>query len=234
MESGFSICSRVEKAESGEALSQTLQAERDEGGSVHVVCASLRRVLRLPRSTSAKAFEMVELEGQINGSFQPTMLALKCNLKLRVPGTLPTAAPFSRPHHPSVQEDELMTTKPSSVSSSINPDDQFFRRSIFRSYPFSIATIVLAMGLFDGGIILARRRLDAGAVFGAVVMMLVSISFWIRILVIHRKTRKLTAGSRSPETALVLQILAQTLVFALLIISILMMLALSHVGNAPR
>jgi hypothetical protein len=127
-----------------------------------------------------------------------------------------------------------MSTKPSSVSSSGNPDDQFFRRSIFRSWPFSIATIVLAMGLIHGGTILARRRLDAGAVFWAVVMMLVSVSFWIRILVIHRKTRELTAGSRSSETALVLQILAQTLVTSLLMTSVLLLLALSHMGNGPR
>ncbi|MGB7623368.1 MAG: hypothetical protein WBN92_13530 [Terriglobia bacterium] len=127
-----------------------------------------------------------------------------------------------------------MTKKPSSVSSIADPDDQFFHRSIFRSWTFCVATVVLAMGLIDGGIILARRRLDAVAVFGAAVMMLVSASFWIRILVIHRKTRELTAGSRSPETALVLQILAQTLVTALLMSSVLLLLALSHMGNAPR
>ncbi|MBZ5535123.1 MAG: hypothetical protein LAO31_04140 [Acidobacteriia bacterium] len=127
-----------------------------------------------------------------------------------------------------------MTTKPSSVSSSANPDDQFFRRSIFRSWLFWVATIPLALGLINGGTILARRRLDTSAVFGAVVMMLVSVSFWIRILVIHRKTRELVPGSPSPETALVLQILAQTLVTALLITSGLLLLALSRVTNAPR
>ena len=122
----------------------------------------------------------------------------------------------------------------SSVPSSADPDDQFFRRSIFRSEAFCLATFALAMGLLDGGIILVRRRFDATATFWAVVTMTLPLFYWIRILVIHRKTRKLTAGSRTPETAAVLQILAQTLITALLVMSCLMILAVSRMGNAPR
>jgi hypothetical protein len=127
-----------------------------------------------------------------------------------------------------------MSKKPPSGLSSSNSYDLFFRCSIFRSGVFCLTTFVLGMGLLDGGIILVRRRLDAAAAFMSVLTVIMPVFFWIRILIIHRKTRELTAGSKSAETAAVLQILAQTLVTALLLMSLLMIMVLSQLRNAPR
>jgi hypothetical protein len=125
-----------------------------------------------------------------------------------------------------------MSTRSASVSNQTNPYKEFFQRSLFHSWIFCAATIVLVLALFHGGIVLTRHRLDSFAVFLRLAVMLVPLMVWVKTFFIHRKIRRLTVGPQSSEMAVILQILAQTLVSTLLIVSILMFLALSLVENA--